>query len=388
MTPTNEPRSADGPEDSASDRASDEQGGGDGAAAGSPSSDGSGCPGLILVTETLSDPLPVLLPDVPLEPAGDRPATAAPRSGPASPRTAATPFGWAECTPGDDRFQGLLAEAAALVVRTATRVDDAMLAAAPRLRVVGRAGVGVDTIDLEACRRRGIAVVNTPGANTQAVVELVLRVVLEAIRPVPLVTAPLSRADWAALRDSAEADRQLDERTIGILGLGRIGSRLAKVLGALGCRVLYEDLRSIPPEDRHGAQPVDRATLMAESDVLSVHVDGRPANRGLLGPADLDRLRPEAILVNASRGFVIDPDALAAALRARPAALALLDVHEPEPLPAGHPLLGLPNVRLSPHIGGKTRTASRRMCLVVEDVVAVLEGRPPRHAVVPPPAGR
>jgi D-3-phosphoglycerate dehydrogenase len=160
--------------------------------------------------------------------------------------------------------------------------------------------------------------------------------------------------------------------------MGRIGSRLAQVAQAIGFTVRYCDIRDIPERERHGAECVDMPTLFAESDVISVHVDGRAGNRHLVGPDVMSMMRPDVIFLNTSRGFVVDHDALAAFMRANPAAMAMLDVHEPEPFTTAHPLLGLPNAHLAPHLASRTTTALENMSWVVRDVMTVLSGREPR----------
>ncbi len=173
--------------------------------------------------------------------------------------------------------------------------------------------------------------------------------------------------------------RNIAECTIGILGLGRIGRRVAEVATAIGARVVYSDLLDIPPEDRGGATPVATESLFAESDVLSVHVDGRASNRVLVGAALLGRMKQNALLINTSRGFVVDNVALAALLERRPGVRAYLDVHDPEPFDTTYPLLGRSNAVLYPHLASRTDRALRAMSWVVRDVVAVLEGRVPRY---------
>ena len=287
------------------------------------------------------------------------------------------------CPADDPRFTALLASAEGLIVRTYTRVDEAMLEDAPRLRVVGRAGVGVENIDVAACAARGVAVVNTPGANTRAVVEFVAAAMLDALRPRATLDRPLPRDEWNRLRKSLEAERELAGLTLGILGLGRIGSQVARLGAALNMQVLYCDLREVAPAHRHGAEAVPLDALLASADVLSVHVDARPANRGLLASPAFARMKPDALLINTSRGFVVDAGACAAFLRANPRAAAVLDVHDPEPPDSSCPLWGLPNARLTPHVAGATRHAKREMSWVVRDVWRVLNGEPPDHAVTP-----
>ena len=279
------------------------------------------------------------------------------------------------------RFDTALREAEALIVRTYTRVDRDLLERAPLLRVVGRAGVGLDAIDVTACRDRGVAVVHTPEANAGAVREWVMAAVLAVLRPLPRVPdGGTDAAQWRELREQALAPRSLEELTVGIVGFGRVGRRVAAAMHAMGSRVLAHDLQSIDPAAAAsaGATLVSVERLHAESDLVSLHVDGRAANRGLYGAAELARLREDVILVNASRGFVVDPAALADLLAVRPAMLTILDVHEPEPIPAGHPLLGHPRAILTPHVASRTAAAQRAMSAVVDDVIRVLDGEPPQ----------
>ncbi len=290
-----------------------------------------------------------------------------------------------------------LASADALLVRTYTQVNDALLDQAPRLRVVGRAGVGLDNIDLDACERRGIPVVSTPDANTQAVVEYVLGLMLDHYRPrTPLPPPPTpalrSEAPNGRVRDElaatfhqlrkTEVGRQLDELTLGILGFGRIGKCLGRVAHAIGINLKVCDL--LPEAEARKAVEypfdyVDHATLYANCDVVTVHVDGRPGNRHLLDAAAFARFRPDALFINAARGMLVDHHALAAWARANPRARAVLDVHDPEPPPLDYPLWGLPNVTLIPHLASRTDRALENMSWVVKDVAAVLEGRPPQY---------
>jgi len=277
------------------------------------------------------------------------------------------------------RLDALLARADGVVVRTYTRVDAAFLDRAPRLRVVARAGVGLDRIDVAECRRRGAEVVHTPDANSSAVAEYVFAMLLDLLRPLHRLDAPLSAADWTALRRRLEAPRQLEDLTLGVWGLGRVGGRVARAGVGLGMRVVYHDLVEIPVDRRHGATPVDRDGLLATADVVTVHVDPRPANRRLVGAEAFARMRSDVVFVNTSRGVIVDAAALAAFCRAHPDARALVDVHDPEPIPADYPLLGLPTVRLSPHAAAATARAHANMSWVVRDVWRVLSGEPPAH---------
>lgn len=265
-----------------------------------------------------------------------------------------------------------IADADGLVVRTYTRVDETLLGLAPNLKVVGRAGVGVDNIDVEACRRRGVRVVNTPEANTTAVVEYIWSQIFEVVRPIQPLTHALPPAQWRTLRDQSLAERELSEMTLGIWGLGRIGKAVARVAERLMGRVLYHDLLEIPPAERCGAAPVTREELTTTSDILTIHVDGRAENRNLIDDRICSSLRRDVVLVNVSRGYVVEPAALARFLRANPAARAIIDVHEPEPIRSDSPLLGLPNAKLTAHVAAATKRAKVNMSWVVRDVCAAL----------------
>ncbi len=279
-------------------------------------------------------------------------------------------------------FETLSHQAEALVIRTYTRVDADLLDRLPRLRVVGRAGVGLDNIDLPECRRRGIEVVHTPEANTQAVVEYVTALLCDALRPRLVLPGPVSLDRWHELRRDVVAERQMDTLTLGILGLGRIGRRVAEVARAIGFRVRANDVLPMAGESQRCAEPVELETLFAESDVISLHIDGRPTNRGFVDRRILSLLKPDVTLLNTCRGMVLDHEALGAHLRNHPGSQALLDVHDPEPPTPDHPLWDLPNAHLLPHLASRTRQATETMSWVVKYVVAVLEVRQPRWPAI------
>jgi D-3-phosphoglycerate dehydrogenase len=284
-----------------------------------------------------------------------------------------------EAAPESAEFHAALPDAVGMIVRTYTQVNDALLARAPRLKVVGRAGVGLENIDVAACRARGVEVVYTPDANSLAVGDFVFGCALQLLRP------------WAAFRDRVYEPKefkrvrntshglQLNELTIGILGMGRIGRRVGHIAASgFGARVIYNDLVDV---GRLGfpAMAVDKETLFREADVVTLHVDMRPGNEHLVGAPLLAQMKPTAILINASRGGVLDTAALAAALRGHTIAGAAIDVFDPEPPGADYPLLGLDNVLLTPHMAARTSTAVDNMCWVVRDIIEVVSGRPPKY---------
>jgi phosphoglycerate dehydrogenase-like enzyme len=167
--------------------------------------------------------------------------------------------------------------------------------------------------------------------------------------------------------------------TLGVYGLGRIGKRVARIGTAFNMRVIYNDLEMMPEDQRWGAEPVSVETLLDESDVLTIHTDDRPANRNLMDAEKFARCKEDMIFLSCARGLIVDAHALAAFLKANPGATAICDVHEPEPFPADHPLLGLPNAHLAPHIAAATELAKTNMSWVVRDVVRVLDGETPEH---------
>jgi len=300
---------------------------------------------------------------------------------------AAAPLAWlrerarvVEAAPGSPEFDAALPDAAGMMVRTYTRVDAALLARGPNLRVVGRGGVGIENIDVTACRARGVEVVYTPDANTLAVGDFVIGFALQLLRPWAFFRDRVYEpAEFNRLRDTLRGV-QLNELTIGILGMGRVGRRVGQVAAnGFGARVIYNDLLDVRPHLTFPAAAVDKPTLFREADVVTLHVDMRPGNERLAGAPLLALMKPTAVLINTSRGEVLDDAALAAAIRERRIAGAAIDVFDPEPPGADYPLLGMDNVLLTPHMAARTRTAIENMSWVVRDVVDVLTGRPPRH---------
>ncbi len=297
---------------------------------------------------------------------------------------AAEPIAWlreraevVESAPGEPGFESSIEKADAMIVRTYTTVDGALLSRGGNLRVIGRAGVALDNFDLPACRARGVVVVHAVGSNSSAVAEYVFALIHDAMRPRLFLDEAVDLETWSEIRAEMVAPRQLEECTLGIYGLGRIGGRVARIAGAFNMRTIYNDLLDIPADRRHGAEPVDVSTLLAESDILTVHVDDRPENRNLLDAAKFAACRPDVLFLSCARGLIVDAAALADFLRANPDATAICDVHEPEPFGDDYPLLGLDNAHLAPHIAAATELAKTNMSWVVRDVVRVLEGEAP-----------
>jgi phosphoglycerate dehydrogenase-like enzyme len=173
--------------------------------------------------------------------------------------------------------------------------------------------------------------------------------------------------------------KQFSEITIGIIGFGRVGSRLGTMAKCMGFRVVFADIKTI--KDTHGCHQVEMAELLASSDVISIHVDGRAENNNLVSLEVLALMKHDVLFINTSRGFVVNPDELATHLSQNPNSYAILDVHDPEPFTANYPLLGLNNTSLFPHIAAKTETAMHNMGWVVRDVDKVLRGKEPMYQV-------
>ncbi len=249
-----------------------------------------------------------------------------------------------------------------------------VFAHAPRLRVVARYGVGVDQIDLAAAARHGVTVTVTPGANANAVAELTIALVFALARPLVEGRDRVRAGEWPALRGV-----ELAGRTLGLLGLGRIGSLVAAKAAPLGLRVLAHD-PFVAESDVAVLVPLE--TLAAESDYLSLHAPLTDETRGVVGRALLERLKPGAALVNTARGELVDESALLWALDEGPLRAAALDVLAPEPPPPDHPLLGRDDVLVTPHIGPHTAEATTAMGRVaLDELLAVLSGRTPRFPV-------
>lgn len=275
------------------------------------------------------------------------------------------------------------AEADGIVVR-GTVFDRAALESAAKLRIVARHGVGYDNIDLAAARALGITVTNTPGANTNSVVELTVALALAVGRRIALSDRRLRAGDTAP-----DADRmgiELGGKTLGIIGVGTIGSKVAPAfrhgfgMRVLGCDPYLDAARWAELAD--AVEPADLATLLAESDVVTLHTPMTDETRGLIGAAALAAMKPGAILLCAARGGMVDEAALHDALVSGRLAGAGLDVFTKEPPPQTHPLLGLETLVATPHLGGMSEQGMIGMGVTaVEEVLRVLRGEEPRHRV-------
>jgi len=279
-----------------------------------------------------------------------------------------------------DRRNALLAalpQADALIVRNRTRVDAALLAAGPRLRAVGRLGVGLDNIDVPACQARGIAVLPATGANARAVAEYVIAAALMLLRGAYHSSAQVAAGAWP--RTGLSHGLEAESRTLGIVGFGGIGRLAARLAQGLGMRVAAHD-PMLPADDpawrETGVEPLPLDALLARADVLTLHIPLTDATRNLMNAERLAAMKPGAVLINTARGGIVDEAALARALRAGQLRGAAIDVFQDEPLPAGGPLADAPNLVLTPHIAGLTEESNTRVSgMVAQRVAQALHGR-------------
>ena len=274
----------------------------------------------------------------------------------------------------------LIAPAHGLVVRAhlpATLFDHA-----PLLRAVVRHGVGLDMIPVQAATARGIPVANLPGSNTSAVVEYALAAMLHLRRRLATLDARLRSDGWSVARPLADPGTDLAGSTCGIVGVGAIGARMAQIASAMGMRVLGLTRRpgALPAD----LEPADKATLFAQSDVVVLCCPLNESTRGLVDAATLATMKRSALLINVSRGPVVDTAALVAALRDGRLGGAALDVHDQQPLVGAEQVFDAPNLLLTPHVAGITETSMRAMSVAaIDTLMALLRGERPTNVVNP-----
>lgn len=285
----------------------------------------------------------------------------------------------------------------AIIVRT-SRLMPEVLSVADRLRVIGKHGVGLDNVDVAYATRRGVVVVHTPAANAVAVTEFTLASIFLLLRPIRAAERALRAGSFAdgeslveQIRQRALVGGEVHGRTVGIVGWGTIGRRVGAAVSALGASVLVFDplvaLEELRASGAGAAHTLDE--LLATSDIVSLHVPVTPETVGLIGARELGLMQPHALLVNTSRGAIVDEIALADALRVGTIRAAAVDVFTSEPPPPDHPLLKLDNAICTPHVAGATVESLGRMAHeVVEAVLTVLAGGVPSGVVNPEVLGR
>src|SRR5918996_3530171 len=287
----------------------------------------------------------------------------------------------------DETEAGLVrvaAEAQGILFRSKPRCTESLMAACKSLKVVGRHGVGLDTVDIPAATRLGVAVVHAPGSNSQAVAEHALMLMLACVKRTRLIDTLTRRGDWGATR--LVGNTELAGKTLGIVGVGNIGRRVAKFAGAIGMRVLGYD-KYVPDDElrRRGAEPVaSLEALLPQADVVTCHTPLTEETRHLIDAERLALMKAGAIYINTSRGGVQDERALFEALTRGKLGAAGLDVFEEEPSPLDNPLLNLDNVVVSSHVAGVTVEATRQAAMqVAGGMLRVLRGERPQVLVNP-----
>jgi D-3-phosphoglycerate dehydrogenase / 2-oxoglutarate reductase len=273
-----------------------------------------------------------------------------------------------------------------LIIRTGGVIDAALLDRADQLRIVGRHGVGYDQIDVDAATARGIQVVYTPGANTQSVVEHALALMIGLSRHFPRMMAGLTAGNYH-IRTSMTG-RELAGKSLGIIGFGRIGRRIGETAyRGFGMKVIYHDIVPAPTEveERANARRTGLREVLESSDYITLHVPLDASTRSMINRETLALMRPETILINTSRGPVVDEAAVAEALDAGRLWGYGADVFTVEPPEPGHPLIGRSDVMLTPHSAAQTEEGLRAMAVTIaEEVVGVLQGQRPNNPVNDP----
>jgi D-3-phosphoglycerate dehydrogenase len=280
-----------------------------------------------------------------------------------------------QCKP--DEAANHITEADGLVVRTYTLVNEDLLSQAKRLKVVGRAGVAIDNIDVPACRARGIEVVHTPAANTLAVVDYTIGVIVLMNRRYWPMSGPVLAEGFHAARKQMFG-RFLSGLTLGIVGVGRIGSRVGRAAVGLGMKVLANDILDIKLD--YPAEFVEKSELYSRSDIVTIHTPVTNLTKKFINAKALAQFKTGAQFINAARGQCVDYYALADAIKAGKIAAATIDCHDPEPPPQDYPMFGLgESVTLTPHVAARVPEAMERMCDVVFDIMAVINGEKPQY---------
>ena len=269
----------------------------------------------------------------------------------------------------------------AIVIRANGAVTARLMDAASRLKVIGRHGVGVEAIDLQAAKARGIIVCNTPDANVELVAEQAVGFMLTVSKQILKADIALRQGRWGVRYEYI--GQELFGRTLGMVGMGRIGSRVAEICHfGFQMPVVYTDVVQYPTiEEKLDAKRLSLDELLAQADYVSIHVPLLPSTKGMLGKDQLARMKDGAILINTARGAVVDEAALIEALKSGHLAGAGMDVYEVEPTPVDNPLFQLENVVLSPHMAAHTDDALKAMSMIAKDIINVLEGRAPVYRV-------
>lgn len=290
-----------------------------------------------------------------------------------------------ELPPPRDVLLQNVADAEGLLSLLTDKVDTELLDKAPKLKVVSNCAVGFDNIDIKAATEHGVIVGNTPGVLTDTTADFAFALILAAARRVAEGDRLVRAGKWKTWGPMILLGPDVHDATLGILGLGRIGSAIARRAKGFNMKLLYHDvIRNKQAEDEFGIRFVDMDTLLADSDFITLHTNLTPQTHHMIGPNQFERMKRTAVLVNTSRGPIVDNMALYEALKTGKIAYAALDVTDPEPLPANHPLLTLENVIVAPHIASASVATRTKMGLMAADnLIAGLKGEMPPNPVNP-----
>lgn len=286
--------------------------------------------------------------------------------------------------PEPEELRALAAGADGLLTLLTDRVDAALLHDLPSVRVVSNYAVGFDNIDVPACTAAGVAVCTTPDVLTETTADFAFALLLASARRVADAAQAVRDGEWRTWEPMGFLGPDVHGATLGIIGMGRIGQAVARRASGFAMRVIYYDAVSTAGDAGVGAVPVELDRLLAESDFISLHVPLTSETRGMIGIDQLRRMKSSAVLINTSRGAVVDLDDLGLAIDSGELWGAALDVTDPEPLPAAHPILRRPRVLVTPHIASASQATRGRMAeLAAKNVLSVLQGEEPPRCLNP-----
>jgi len=285
----------------------------------------------------------------------------------------------------DKILKGYLPEASGIICLLDDPIPTEIINLAPNLKVISNVAVGTDNIDVKSCTNLGIPVGHTPGVLTDGTADLTVALLLSVSRQLAAASQDARDGKWSSWEPTGWLGRDLKDATVGIIGLGKIGSAVAERLKPFGCKLIFNNRSPLPDREISlNARQVDLDELLSSSDFICLHIPLTPNTKDLIGKEEFKKMKPNAIIINAARGPVINTDALLQALQTNQILAAGLDVTDPEPLPPDHPLYQLPNCFITPHIGSATVNTRRVMAgIAIRNLEAGIQGRPLPYCVNP-----
>jgi len=285
----------------------------------------------------------------------------------------------------DKILKGYLPEASGIICLLDDPIPTEIINLAPNLKVISNVAVGTDNIDVKSCTNLGIPVGHTPGVLTDGTADLTVALLLSVSRQLAAASQDARDGKWSSWEPTGWLGRDLKDATVGIIGLGKIGSAVAERLKPFGCKLIFNNRSPLPDREiSRNARQVDLDELLSSSDFICLHIPLTPNTKDLIGKEEFKKMKPNAIIINAARGPVINTDALLQALQTNQILAAGLDVTDPEPLPPDHPLYQLPNCFITPHIGSATVNTRRVMAgIAIRNLEAGIQGRPLPYCVNP-----